>query len=119
MNRLSGKVALITGAASGIGEATTRLFVEEGASVAVADIQDDRGQRLVKDLGSRASYVQVDVARETDVQAAIEGVVNNMVGSTVSSITRVREAYGEGSRRFLSPGLTRRWPSCSVGCFSG
>ena len=75
MNRLSGKVALITGAASGIGEATTRLFVEEGASVAVADIQDDRGQRLVKELGSRASYVHVDVAREADVQAAIEGVV--------------------------------------------
>jgi NAD(P)-dependent dehydrogenase (short-subunit alcohol dehydrogenase family) len=75
MNRLSGKVALITGAASGIGDATTRLFVEEGASVAVADIQDDRGQRLVKELGSRASYVHVDVAREADVQAAIEGVV--------------------------------------------
>ena len=75
MNRLSGKVALITGGASGIGEATTRLFVEEGASVAVADIQDDRGQRLVKELGSRASYVHVDVAREADVQAAIEGVV--------------------------------------------
>ena len=75
MNRLKGKVALITGAASGIGEATTRLFVEEGASVAVADIQDDRGQRLVKELGSRASYVHVDVAREADVQAALEGVV--------------------------------------------
>jgi NAD(P)-dependent dehydrogenase (short-subunit alcohol dehydrogenase family) len=75
MNRLKGKVALITGAASGIGEATTRLFVEEGASVAVADIQDDRGQRLVKELGSRASYVHVDVAREADVQAAIESVV--------------------------------------------
>ncbi len=75
MNRLSGKVALITGAASGIGEATARLFVEEGALVAVADIQDDRGQQLVKELGSRASYVHVDVAREADVQAAIEGVV--------------------------------------------
>ena len=75
MNRLGGKVALITGGASGIGEATTRLFVEEGAAVVVADIQDDRGQRLVKELGSRTNYVHVDVAREADVQAAIEGVV--------------------------------------------
>src|SRR5499425_1428859 len=75
MTRLKGKVALITGGSSGIGEATTRLFVEEGAAVVVADIQDDRGQRLVKEFGSRASYVHVDVAREADVQAAIEGVV--------------------------------------------
>ncbi len=76
MARLNGKVALITGGASGIGEATVRLFVEEGASVVVADIQDERGQGLVSELGARASYVHADVSREADVQAAIDGVVS-------------------------------------------
>jgi NAD(P)-dependent dehydrogenase (short-subunit alcohol dehydrogenase family) len=71
MARLPGKVALITGAASGIGEATVRLFVAEGASVAIADIQDDRGRRLAGELGDRATYVHADVSREADVSAAI------------------------------------------------
>jgi len=66
------KVALVTGGASGIGEATVRLFVEEGASVMLADIQDDRGRRLAGELGSRAGYVHADVSREADVQAAVD-----------------------------------------------
>jgi len=72
MTRLKGKVALVTGGASGIGEATVRLFVEEGASVMLADIQDDRGRRLAGELGSRAGYVHADVSREADVQAAVD-----------------------------------------------
>lgn len=72
MSRLKGRVALITGGASGIGEATVRLFVEEGASVMLADIQDDRGRRLAGELGSRAGYLHADVSREADVQAAVD-----------------------------------------------
>jgi NAD(P)-dependent dehydrogenase (short-subunit alcohol dehydrogenase family) len=72
MTRLKGKVALITGGASGIGEATVRLFVEEGASVMMADIQDDRGRRLAGELGPRAGYLHADVSREADVQAAVD-----------------------------------------------
>lgn len=72
MSRLKGRVALITGGASGIGEATVRLFVEEGASVMFADIQDDRGRRLAGELGSRAGYLHTDVSREADVQAAVD-----------------------------------------------
>jgi NAD(P)-dependent dehydrogenase (short-subunit alcohol dehydrogenase family) len=72
MSRLKGRVALITGGASGIGEATVRLFVEEGASVMLADIQDDRGRRLAGELGSRAAYLHTDVSREADVQAAVD-----------------------------------------------
>jgi len=73
--RLSGKVALITGGASGIGEATVRLFIAEGASVVVADVQDERGQRLAAEVGSRGAYVRADVSREPDVQAAVAAAV--------------------------------------------
>jgi NAD(P)-dependent dehydrogenase (short-subunit alcohol dehydrogenase family) len=75
MSRLPGKVALITGGASGIGEATVRLFVAEGASVVVADIQDERGRRLAGELGGRAAYARTDVSREADVQAAVAETV--------------------------------------------
>ena len=72
MTRLKGKVALITGGASGIGEATVRLFVEEGAAVMLADIDDERGRRLAGELGSRAGYVHADVSREVDIKAAVD-----------------------------------------------
>jgi len=75
MTRLARKVALVTGGASGIGEATVRLFVQEGAAVVVADIQDDRGQRLAGELGDRTAYVHTDVSREPDVQAAVAETV--------------------------------------------
>ena len=51
--RVAGKVVAITGAASGLGEATARLMDAEGATVVLADIQDDRGQQLVDELGDR------------------------------------------------------------------
>jgi len=72
MTRLKGKVALITGGASGIGLATVRLFVEEGAAVMVADLDDERGRRLAGELGSRGGYVHTDVSREADVKAAVD-----------------------------------------------
>jgi len=71
MTRLASKVALVTGGGSGIGEATVRLFVAEGASVVIADIQDERGHRVAEELGARASYVHADVSREADVEAAV------------------------------------------------
>jgi NAD(P)-dependent dehydrogenase (short-subunit alcohol dehydrogenase family) len=72
MSRLSGKVAIITGGASGIGRGTVELFVKEGASVAAADLQDDKGARLVEDFGGKViSYVRCDVANEADIKAMI------------------------------------------------
>ena len=77
MGRLDGKVAAITGGASGIGEATVRLFVREGASVVIADVQDDRGRSLASDLGTSAVYQRTDVTREDDVKAMIAAATTN------------------------------------------
>jgi NAD(P)-dependent dehydrogenase (short-subunit alcohol dehydrogenase family) len=73
--RLEGQVAVITGAASGIGEATARLFVSEGARCLIADIQDDRGDRLASELGPSASFVHADVGVEEDVAGAVDAAL--------------------------------------------
>ncbi|KAE8689937.1 Secoisolariciresinol dehydrogenase [Hibiscus syriacus] len=76
--RLEGKVALITGGASGIGESTTRVFIKHGAKVLVADIQDELGQSLCKHLGTpeTISYIHCDVTSESDVQNAVDLAVS-------------------------------------------
>jgi 3alpha(or 20beta)-hydroxysteroid dehydrogenase len=85
MGKLDGRVVLITGAARGQGEQEARLFVEEGARVVVADVLDDQGEALAKEIG--AHYVHLDVSQEDDWAAAvrsaraaygrIDGLVNN------------------------------------------
>ena len=71
MGRLDGKCAVVTGAASGIGEATARLFVAEGATVVLADTDQPRSKRIAADLGERARFVATDVSREQDVDQAV------------------------------------------------
>lgn len=70
-----GRVVVVTGGASGIGEACVRRFVSDGAVVVIADVQDDRGAALAAELGDRAEYVRTDVTREEDVEALVDGVV--------------------------------------------
>ena len=77
MAELNGKVAVVTGGASGIGEATVRQFVGEGAKVVIADMQQERGQNLADELGDAAVFVAVEVRQEEQVKAAIDTAVEN------------------------------------------
>jgi len=65
-NRLEGKVALITGAARGIGEETAIVLAREGATVIVSDIEDEKGQKVAKKIGPSAIYLHLDVRCEED-----------------------------------------------------
>jgi 3(or 17)beta-hydroxysteroid dehydrogenase len=75
MNRLDGKVALISGAARGIGGETARLMVEAGARVAVGDVLDEKGRETAGALGDSGLYVHLDVTREEDWNAAVAAAV--------------------------------------------
>jgi 2-hydroxycyclohexanecarboxyl-CoA dehydrogenase len=71
MARLSGKIAAVTGGASGIGEATVRRFAAEGAAVAFADRDADRGKRVAAELGAKALFVEAHVEREAAAAAFV------------------------------------------------
>src|SRR5207302_10184425 len=72
MGRLDGKVAIVTGAARGQGEAEARLFAREGAKVVLGDVLDDLGKKVAEDIGDGATYVHLDVSKESDWAGAIE-----------------------------------------------
>jgi len=79
MGRLNEKVALITGAASGIGAATARLFGQEGASVVLADMQDELGRKVADEItaaGGAAHYVHADVSASEDVAGMMQSAVD-------------------------------------------
>jgi NAD(P)-dependent dehydrogenase (short-subunit alcohol dehydrogenase family) len=78
MNRLKGKVCIVTGAALGIGHACASRMAEEGATIALFDLNDDAGRALAQslsDTGMPAAYWHVDVSSEESVRSAIDAVV--------------------------------------------
>ncbi len=105
MSRFSDQCIVVTGGASGIGEATVRALVAEGGRVVIADLQEDRGRALVSELGSSVLFHQTDVTREEDIAAAIAlaqdsfgpltGMVNNagIVGAVGSIMDTSAEAF--------------------------
>ncbi|MEU3222022.1 glucose 1-dehydrogenase [Streptomyces sp. NPDC006976] len=105
MGKLDGRTVLISGAARGQGEEEARLFAAEGAQVVIADVLDEQGAALAKELGEESAlYVHLDVRREEDWQAAvaaargafgkIDGLVNN------AGILRFNELVGTPLEEF-------------------
>ncbi|KAL8548513.1 hypothetical protein ACS0TY_007714 [Phlomoides rotata] len=77
-SKLEGKVALITGAASGIGKETARKFISYGAKVVLADIQKDAGHETARELGPNATFVLCDVTKESDVAGAVDFTISKL-----------------------------------------
>ncbi len=95
MGQLDGKAALITGAASGIGLAAARRFVEEGAQVALADRNADGAAEAARELGSQAMAISADVTDEDDVA--------NMVASCIDRFGRLDIAFNNAGIGGFSP----------------
>jgi NAD(P)-dependent dehydrogenase (short-subunit alcohol dehydrogenase family) len=105
MGRFDGKAVVVTGAASGIGEATARCVVRDGGSVVIADLQEERGKALAEELGAAAVFHKTDVCIEDDIAGAVaaaqkhfgalDGMVNNagIVGAVGSIMETSAEDY--------------------------
>lgn len=108
MSRLKNKIAIITGAAQGMGAATARRFIEEGATVVIADILDDKGESLAASLGERAHYQHCDVRRESDWQAIVSyaeslGGLNVLVNNAgILHVGAIADTDGEAYMKVVS-----------------
>lgn len=108
MGRLENKVAIITGGAQGMGESHARLFIEEGAKVAITDIDVEKGQALAKELGESAIFIKQDVSSEDDWKKVIQetesafGPINVLVNNAgVSTVLSTEHSSLEDYKRIL------------------
>ena len=117
--RLRDKIALITGAGSGIGEATAKTFAREGATVVVTDIDDDNGHRVVQEIrqaGGQAEYSHADIGEPADIEQMIAfatgrfgrlDILHNNALFTV--VDRIGDISLEGWKKTVDVSLTGYW----------
>ena len=118
---LNGKVALVTGGASGIGRATALTFAREGAKLVIADMNEDGGEQtvdMITETGGEATFVQVDVSQATAVEAMISKTVEtygrldcsfNNAGTEGTTMVSTVDYKEEDWNRVLSINLTGVW----------
>ncbi len=110
--RLEGRVAVITGGASGLGRATARRFAEEGADVVLADLNPDRGAEAKREIEAsfnrRAVFVQCDVGREEDIDALVRRAVDEFghIDVLLAAAGVASAQYVSGEVRVRSEDLT-------------
>jgi len=117
--RLKNKIALVSGSASGIGEASAKTFAREGASVVVADINADGGQRVVKEIreaGGTAEFVEANILDTAQIEGMIAFAVKRfgrldvlMNNAQVSAAGRLADISLEHWKRAIDGGLTSYW----------
>ena len=116
---LEGRVAIITGAASGIGRATARRFAREGAAVIIADIDCDGGEACAREIhgaGGQAIFVETDVSRESDLQNMVDRAVQTYGGLDILhnnafwlGVGSAQDVSEEAWQRTLAVTLTAVW----------
>lgn len=97
--QLNSSTALVTGGASGLGEATTRLLAANGANVVILDLNEERGTNLAEELGQRVRFIKTNVTDEADVQAAVNLAVETFGGLHINvncaGIAEARKTVGK------------------------
>ena len=96
--RLEGKVALVTGAAQGLGKEMSLLFAREGAAVIVSDVNDDMGMQVAKEIGEKAIYLHLDVSKESNWEKVVTDVMERFGKLDVlvnnAGVTGFQEGFG-------------------------
>ncbi|MEM8564370.1 MAG: SDR family oxidoreductase, partial [Pseudomonadota bacterium] len=104
VKQLEGKVAVITGAARGMGEASVRRFVEEGAQVVMADVLDEEAEALATELGDAVIYQHTDVSQSEQVEALVATAVSHF--GTVDVMFSNAGVMGDPQKDFLAEDFT-------------
>jgi NAD(P)-dependent dehydrogenase (short-subunit alcohol dehydrogenase family) len=124
VGRLDGKVALITGAAGGMGLAASKLFVEEGAHVVMTDVAEDAGRAAAEEIGQGAAFTRADVSTSADAEAMVRfavetfgglHVVYNNAGVVLPNDVGVVETDEETWDRTMAINLKGVWLGCKFG----
>ena len=116
MGQLDGKVAIITGAAQGMGAGEARRFAEEGARLVITDLQEEAGREVAKEIGDAALFVRQDVTSEADWDAVVaaaceqfgglDALVNN---AAIHHIVALEHETLEGLERMLRVNVVGTW----------